>query len=79
MIHVKNNFKNMYKDKPNGLNCSLCLKECETQLHAVICDKLPRKFPYPYENLFSEKEDIFIPALKAYEKIWNLREDLLLP
>ena len=62
MLHVKLNFKNMYKNRPNGFNCSLCLSEPESQQHAVICDKLPKKFNYPYQRLFSEKESIFGPV-----------------
>ena len=55
MLHVKLNYKNMYKDKPNGLNCSLCLNEPESELHAVNCSKLPERFNHPYEKLFFPK------------------------
>ena len=68
MLHVKLNFKNMYKDKQNGLTCSLCLLEPESQLHAVICDSLPQKYENTYENLFSQKESTFVPAIKSFEK-----------
>jgi hypothetical protein len=43
MVQVKENFKNMYKNKPNGLKCDSCLAQVETQAHVVVCpayDKL---------------------------------------
>ena len=76
MLHVKLNYKNMYKDKPTGFNCAICGNEPESQLHAVTCQKLPKRFKHPYKSLFSEKESIFVPAICAFEKIWNLREEI---
>ena len=44
MVHVKDNFKNMHKNKTYGLACESCNKvQTETQAHVVMCpayDKL---------------------------------------
>ena len=38
MVHVKDNFKNMHKNKTNGLACESCNKvQTETQAHVVMC------------------------------------------
>ena len=68
---------NMYKDKMNGINCSLCFSVPETTLHAVKCDKLPQKFHIKYDDLFSRKGSKFVPAIELFQKIWKIREKLL--
>eukprot|EP00092_Neocalanus_flemingeri_P071336 GFUD01087667.1.p1 GENE.GFUD01087667.1~~GFUD01087667.1.p1 ORF type:complete len:113 (-),score=21.46 GFUD01087667.1:430-768(-) len=43
MVQVKDNFRNMYKNKKNGLNCDSCKSHTETQTHLLLCpayDKL---------------------------------------
>ena len=44
MVNVKENFKNMYKNRRNGINCESCNnQEVESQSHVLVClayDKL---------------------------------------
>ena len=38
MVKVKQNFKNLHKNKPNGLFCEYCKKtEVESQIHVLSC------------------------------------------
>ena len=38
MVKVKENFKNMYKNRRNGLYCDSCQgKEVESQSHVLLC------------------------------------------
>ena len=38
MVKVKENFKNMYKNRRNGLSCDSCQgKEVESQSHVLLC------------------------------------------
>ena len=78
MIHVKENFKNMYMFQKNGLNCSICKKEYETLEHAVSkCNEVPAKMSKNYEDLFSVEEETLSEAIKDFEKVWRKREEFL--
>ena len=77
MLHVKCNFKQMYKCRPLGLLCSSCFMIPEDQEHAVQCEKLPKTFLFPYNSLFSLDEEIMVPSLYSFEEIWRLRQEYL--
>ena len=67
MLHVKENFKNMYKKRTNGLKCDSCLTQVETQAHVLVCpayDKLR-------EGLQLNNQDDLV---KYYREVLMLRD-----
>ena len=67
MLHVKENFKNMYKKRTNGLQCDSCLAQVETQAHVLVCpayDKLR-------EGLQLNNQDDLV---KYYREVLMLRD-----
>ena len=67
MLHVKDNFKNMYKNRTNGVKCDSCLTQVETQAHVLVCpayDKLR-------EGLQLNNQDDLV---KYYREVLMLRD-----
>ena len=67
MLHVKENFKNMYKKRTNGLKCDSCLTQVETQAQVLVCpayDKLR-------EGLQLNNQDDLV---KYYREVLMLRD-----
>ena len=67
MLHVKDNFKNMYKKRTNGLKCDSCLTQVETQAHVLTCPAYNKL----REGLQLDKQDDLV---KYYREVLMARD-----
>ena len=68
MVHVKENFKNMYKNRTNGLTCDSCQnQQVESQIHVLVCPAYNKL----REGLTLSKQDDLI---KYYREVMVLRD-----
>ena len=80
MIKVKNNFKSSLE----SLVCDLCHAEEEDQLNLLNCETLINQCDDLYNDISVEYGDLFskmttkqLQAVKLFQKVLKVREDLL--
>ena len=80
-IHVKTNYKTMYKF---NMKCFLCENDEDSEKHLLKCPKILENIDNPtevqnacYENIYSQNLDDQIIVTKIYDKIFKTRNILL--
>ena len=80
-VHVKTNYKSMYKF---NMTCFLCQNDEDSERHLLKCPKILENIDNPtdlenisYENIYSQNIDEQIIVSKIFDKIFKVRNILL--